>query len=105
MSFVAYGFFVEVEPIQEDSGIVKLAEDVEDHRSVFRVISVGHKAENIKTGDIIYALKSVKFTDRGTGVTVRVCHPNDIIAVNPDGENFVATPPSIIETAGIAGNG
>lgn len=86
MGFRAYGVFIAVEPVVEDSGLIQLSEDTQDNRSVFRVTSVGDKVEGVKVGDCVYALRTSLFADKGTGVKVRVCHMSEIIAVAEGGE-------------------
>lgn len=90
--FKAFGLFVEVSPVVPDSGIIKLAEGTEDNRSVFKVLSVGNKVEGIEVGNNVYAMRSAKFVDKGTGVEIRLCHVNEIMAVDPDGGEIKAAP-------------
>lgn len=92
MSFKAYGKFVEVEPIVPDSGLIQLAGGAEDNRSVFRVVSVGHEVEGILVGANVFAIRTAKFEDKQTGVSVRLCHMSEIVAVDPDGEKIEAVP-------------
>jgi hypothetical protein len=104
MSFKAYGKFVGVEPIVPDSGIIKLVDGVEDNRSTFRVTSVGHEVVGIEEGQIVFAIRTAKFDDKGTGVSVRLCHSIDIVAVAPDGEKIEAIPPIQIVDGVVMGN-
>jgi hypothetical protein len=90
MSFKAYGKFVGVEPIVPDSGIIKLVDGVEDNRSIFRVSSVGHEVVGIEVGQVVFAIRTAKFEDKGTGVSVRLCHSSEIVAVAPEGEKLDA---------------
>ena len=102
MSFSAYGVFIEVDPVVKDSGVIKLSDDTEDHRAVFVVKSVGSKVEGIVPGNVVYVLRTSKFVDKGTGVSVRACHMSEVIAVAPDGEGIEAVPP--IEIVGPIGD-
>lgn len=97
MGFSAYGKFVGVEPVVPDSGLIKLVEGVEDNRSVFRVVSVGHEVEGISVGQCVIAIRSAEFKDKGTGVTLRLCHVNEIVGVGEiDGvAPVVITDPSL----------
>lgn len=101
MSFRAFGQFIEVEPVIPDSGIIKLAEGTEDNRSVFRVLSVGSKVDGIEVGQYVFAVRTAEFNDKQTGVKVRLCHSNEIVAVAPDGEKIEAAPVITIGTPGL----
>ena len=98
MSFKAYGQFVQVEPVIPDSGLVKLMDGTEDNRSVFKVVSVGSKVEGIAEGQYVFAVRTAEFNDKQTGVKVRLCHANEIVAVAPDGEEISAVPQITIGT-------
>jgi hypothetical protein len=89
VSFKAYGFAVEVEPvINDDQSKIQRLPGAEDDRSIFLVKSVGGKIEGIETGNYVYSLSSAKFIDRLTGVTITICRVQDIIAVSTDIETF-----------------